>query len=75
MDAIRTHGLHFAARALLTMVGALLLWSAPASVLGLVVMLFGLICAASGLFAGDFIPHTVDALTDLAQGTPTSRAS
>jgi hypothetical protein len=75
MDAIRLHGLHIAARAILTMAGALLLWSAPASIFGLVVMLFGLICAASGLLAGDIIPHTVDALTELVHGTATRRAS
>jgi hypothetical protein len=56
MDAIRSHGLHLAARAVLTMLGALLLWLAPASVAGLVVMLIGLIWAASGLWRGISCP-------------------
>ena len=60
MDAIRSHGLHVAARAVLTMVGVVLLWLAPASILGLVVMLVGLICASSGLLAGAVIPETVE---------------
>ena len=68
MDAIRTHGLHLAARAVLTAIGALLLWLAPASVGGLVVMLIGLICAASGLLAGDFVPRAVDALSEHFHG-------
>ena len=75
MDAIRTHGLHLAARAVLTMFGALLLWSAPLSVAGLVVMLIGLICSVSGLLAGDFVPDAVDALSERFQGTATRRAS
>jgi hypothetical protein len=75
MDAIRLHGLHFAARAVLIVVGAVLLWSAPASVVGLVVMLFGLICVVSGLFVGDVIPEAVDALIGRVPGTATHRAS
>ena len=75
MDAIRTHGLHLAARAALTMFGALLLWSAPLSVAGLVVMLIGLICAVSGLFAGGFVPDAVDAVSERVYGAPTRRAS
>ena len=75
MDAIRSHGLHLAARAVLTMLGALLLWSAPLSVAGLVVMLIGLICAASGLLAGDFVPAAVDTLSGRFHGAPTRRAS
>ena len=75
MDAIRSHGLHFAARAVLTMVGVVLLFLAPASILGLVVMLFGLICASGGLLAGDVIPETVDALAGFVQHTATRRVS
>jgi hypothetical protein len=75
MDAVRTHGLHFAARAVLTIVGAVLLWFAPATVFGLVVMLIGLICAVSGLFVGDIVPEAVDALAELVHGTATRRAS
>jgi hypothetical protein len=75
MDAIRSHGLHLAARAVLTMLGALLLWLAPASVAGLVVMLIGLICAASGLLAGDFVPDAVDALSERFHSPATWRAS
>jgi len=75
MDAIRSHGLHLAARAVLTMLGAWLLWSAPASVAGLVVMLIGLTCAVSGLLAGDFVPNAVDALSEHFHVTTTRRAS
>ena len=75
MDVIRSHGLHLAARAALTMLGALLLWLAPLSVAGLVVMLIGLICAVSGLLAGDFVPDAVDALSERFHGAPTRRAS
>jgi hypothetical protein len=75
MDAIRSHALHLAARAVLTVLGGLLLWSAPLSVTGLVVMLIGLICAVSGLLAGDFVPDAVDALSEHFHGTATRRAS
>jgi hypothetical protein len=75
MDAIRSHALHFAARAVLTVFGAFLLWLAPLSVAGLVVMLIGLICAVSGLLAGDFVPDAVDALTERFLGAATRRAT
>ena len=75
MDAIRLHGLHLAARVVLTVLGAWLLWSAPASAAGLIVMLVGLICAVSGLVAGHFVPDAVDALSQRFHGTPTRRAS
>ena len=75
MDAICLHGLHLAARGVLTMLGALLLWLAPLSVAGLVVMLIGLICTVSGLLAGDFVPDAVDALSERFHGTATRRAS
>ena len=41
--------LHFALRALITLAGALMLWAAPTSVVGLVVMFGGLVCAVGGL--------------------------
>ena len=75
MDAIRSHALHLAARAVLTALGGLLLWSAPLSAAGLVVMLIGLICAVSGLLAGDFVPDAVDALSERFHGAATRRAS
>ena len=75
MDAIRPHAFHFTARAVLTALGAALLWWAPASILGLVVMLIGLICAVSGLLAGDFVPDAIDALSERVHGTATRRAS
>ena len=49
MEAIRDNAFPFVIRALLFMVGALLLWVAPASVAGLLVMLIGLVCAVTGL--------------------------
>jgi hypothetical protein len=49
METIRPNAVHFAIRAVLICVGALLLWEAPASVAGLVVMLVGLVCAVMGL--------------------------
>ena len=49
MDAIRANAFPFFLRALLLMAGALLLWVAPASVAGLLVMLIGLVCAVTGL--------------------------
>ncbi len=75
MDAIRSHALHLAARVVLTVFGALLLWSAPLSGAGLVVMLIGLICAVSGLLAGDFVPNVVNALSERFLGAATRRAS
>ena len=49
MEAIRDNAFPFVIRALLLIVGALLLWVAPASVAGLLVMLVGLVCAVTGL--------------------------
>jgi hypothetical protein len=49
VEAIRTNAFPFVIRALLLFVGALLLWTAPASVAGLLVMLLGLVCAVTGL--------------------------
>lgn len=49
MEQVRTTPLHFALRAVITLVGALLLWAAPASAVGLFVMLVGLVCAVGGL--------------------------
>jgi hypothetical protein len=71
MEAIRPHAFHFAARAVLTVLGAALLWWSPASILGLVAMLIGLICAISGLLPGDFVPDAIDALSDRLQRTAT----
>jgi hypothetical protein len=75
MEAIRPHAVHFAARFILTVLGATLLWWAPASVVGLVVMLIGLICAVSGLLAGDFIPEAIDAIGERFHPAATRRAS
>jgi uncharacterized membrane protein HdeD (DUF308 family) len=49
MEPFQSNAVHFVTRAVLMLVGALLLWAAPASVIGLVVMLVGLVCAVSGL--------------------------
>ena len=49
MDAIRANAFPFVLRALLFLAGALLLWEAPTSIVGLVVMLIGLVCAITGL--------------------------
>ena len=68
MEAIRPHALHFAARAVLTLLGIALLWWAPASILGLVIMLIGLICAVSGIAASDMFQST----TDSSSGPPIS---
>jgi hypothetical protein len=38
-------------------------------------MLIGLICAVSGLLAGDFVPDAIDALSERVHGTATRRAS
>ena len=49
MEPFQSNAVHFVTRAVLMLVGALLLWAAPASVIGLVVMLVGLVCAVSGV--------------------------
>jgi hypothetical protein len=49
MEAVHTHSRHLALRAGVTAAGALMLFTAPASVLGILVMLIGLICAVGGL--------------------------
>jgi hypothetical protein len=49
VGAIRANVFPFVIRALLFAVGALLLWAAPASAAGLLVMLVGLVCAVTGL--------------------------
>jgi len=49
MEPIRTIPIHFAIRAVIALVGALLVWAAPASIVGLLVMLVGLVCAVGGL--------------------------
>jgi 1,4-dihydroxy-2-naphthoate octaprenyltransferase len=47
MTALHPHALHFLIRAILMLAGALLLWAAPVSIAGIVVMLVGLVCAVS----------------------------
>ncbi len=49
MEPLRSNSLHFFIRAVLMLVGALMLWAAPASVIGILVMLIGLVCAVGGL--------------------------
>jgi len=49
MEPFQSNAVHFVTRAVLMLVGGLLLWAAPTSVIGLVVMLVGLVCAVSGL--------------------------
>ena len=49
MEPFQSDAVYYFTRAVLMLVGALLLWAAPASVIGLVVMLVGLVCAVSGL--------------------------
>ena len=48
MEPFQSNVVYFVTRAVLMLVGALLLWAAPTSVIGLVVMLVGLVCAVSG---------------------------
>ena len=47
MDSIHPEAIHFLVRAVLIAMGALMLWAAPVSVAGLVLMLVGVICAVS----------------------------
>jgi putative effector of murein hydrolase LrgA (UPF0299 family) len=49
MEPFHSNVVYFVTRAVLMLVGALLLWAAPTSVIGLVVMFVGLVCAVSGL--------------------------
>jgi len=49
MEPFQSNVIYFVTRAVLMLVGALLLWAAPTSVIGLVVMFVGLVCAVSGL--------------------------
>jgi hypothetical protein len=49
METLRTNSVHFLIRAVVMLVGALMLWAAPASVVGIFVMLIGLVCAIGGL--------------------------
>ena len=73
MDAIRSQTFHIAARTVLTLLGLALLWWAPTTVAGLVLMLIGLICAVSGLLAGDFVPNTLDLIAGHVQATVATR--
>ena len=47
MTTLHPDAFHFLIRALLICAGALLLWAAPVSVPGLVLMLVGVVCAVS----------------------------
>jgi len=49
MEPFQSNAVYFFIRTMLMLVGGLLLWAAPTSVVGLVVMLVGLVCAVSGL--------------------------
>ena len=49
METLRTNSVHFLIRGVVMLVGALMLWAAPASVIGILVMLIGLVCAVGGL--------------------------
>ena len=49
MEPFQSNVVYFVTRAVLKLVGAQLLWAAPTTVIGLVVMLVGLVCAVSGL--------------------------
>ena len=49
METLLPNAIPFFLRAMLLMVGVLLLWVAPASVIGLLLMLVGLVCAVTGL--------------------------
>ena len=49
METLHPSAIPFFLRVLLLMVGVVLLWAAPASVSGLLLMLVGLICAVTGL--------------------------
>jgi hypothetical protein len=49
MERYQSNVVYFATRAVLMLVGVLLLWAAPTSVIGLGVMLVGLVCAVSGV--------------------------
>ncbi len=49
METLRTDSVHFLIRAVVMLAGALMLWAAPASVVGIFIMLIGLVCAIGGL--------------------------
>jgi 1,4-dihydroxy-2-naphthoate octaprenyltransferase len=49
MIAVRSDPFHFLVRALLICAGALLLWAAPVSVAGLLLMFVGLVCTVAAL--------------------------
>lgn len=49
MISVRSDPFHTVVRALLMVAGALLLWAAPVSVAGLVLMFVGLVCAVGAL--------------------------
>ena len=49
MISVRSNPLHTLVRAFLMLTGALLLWAAPVSIAGLVLMFVGLVCAVGAL--------------------------
>jgi hypothetical protein len=49
VETVHASAFPFIIRVVLMMVGALLLWYAPASVVGIMLMLIGLVCAVAGL--------------------------
>jgi hypothetical protein len=75
VNAIHPQAFQLTTRAVITLVGAAMLWWAPASILGLIVMLIGVICASAGLLAGDFVPQAIDAVSEHVYATATRRLS
>jgi hypothetical protein len=49
MISVPSDPFHILVRALLICTGAVLLWAAPVSIMGLVLMLVGLVCAVAAL--------------------------
>jgi len=47
MTTLRPDAFHFLIRAILMLAGAVLLWAAPVSIAGILLMLVGLVCAVS----------------------------
>jgi hypothetical protein len=49
VETVHASAFPFIIRVVLMMVGAFLLWYAPASAVGIMLMLIGLVCAVAGL--------------------------
>ena len=49
METPLTNPVHILIRAVVMLAGAVMLWAAPASVVGIFIMLIGLVCAIGGL--------------------------